>query len=71
MPFPLGADYDVCLVGAHRLLPLWMESASGLSRRIVYLVPLGFVPVLVCSTMPNRTCVEQKTGAPVGYVTEL
>jgi hypothetical protein len=37
----------------------------------VYLVPLGFVPVLVCSTMPNRTCVEQKTGVPVGYVTEL
>jgi hypothetical protein len=31
MPFPLGADDDVCLVGAHRLLPLWMESASGLS----------------------------------------
>ena len=34
MPFPLGADDDVCLVGAHRLLPLWMESASGLSARI-------------------------------------
>ena len=34
MPFPLEADDDVCLVGAHRLLPLWMESASGLSARI-------------------------------------
>ena len=34
MPFPLGADDDVCLVGAHRLLPLWVESASGLSAWI-------------------------------------
>ncbi len=33
MPFPLGADDDVCLVGAHRLLLFLMESASGLSRR--------------------------------------
>jgi hypothetical protein len=36
-----------------------------------YLVPLGFVPVVVCSTMPNRTCAERKTGMPLGYVTEL
>ena len=29
MPFPLGADDDVCLVGAHRLLLFLSESASG------------------------------------------
>ena len=26
---------------------------------------------LECSTMPNRTCVERKKGAPVGYTSEL
>ncbi|MFR4719206.1 MAG: hypothetical protein ACLUAJ_13900 [Ruminococcus bicirculans (ex Wegman et al. 2014)] len=36
-------------------------------RACGYSVPIEFVPVVVCPTMLNRTCVERKTGAPVGY----
>ena len=40
---------------------------QSVSESLRLFVPLGFVPVVVCSTMPNRTCVERKSGAPVGY----
>ena len=65
MPFPLEADDDVCLVGAHRLLPLWVESASGLSARIrlassyevvsvvlAQVVDFSSVSPLTCSIIP-------------------
>lgn len=32
-----------------------------------YLVPIGYLSVVVCSTMPNRTCVGRKTGVPIDY----
>ena len=36
-------------------------------RACGYSVPIGFVPVVVCSTILIMTCVERKAGAPVGY----
>ena len=65
MPFPLGADDDICLVGAHHLLLLWVESASGLSARIrlassyevvsvvlAQVVDFSSVSPLTCSIIP-------------------
>ena len=31
------------------------------------LAMIGFMPVVVCATMIIRTCVERKSGVPVGY----
>ena len=61
MPFPLEADDDVCLVGAHRLLPLWVESASGLSVMIrlassYEVVSTVLAQVLVFSDLSPLTC---------------
>ena len=53
----LTAEKKKALRNAYRAFP----------RACGYSVPIGFVPVVVCSTMLNRTCVERKTGAPVGY----
>ena len=39
MPFPLGADDDVCLVGAHRLLPYY----GGIRIRRVPKDPYSFI----------------------------
>jgi len=36
-------------------------------RACGYSVPIEFVPVVVCATMTIQTCVERKTGAPIGY----
>ena len=36
-------------------------------RACGYSVPIGFVPVVVCATILIMTCVERKSGAPVGY----
>ncbi len=36
-------------------------------RACGYSVPIGFVPVVVCSTILIMTYAERKTGVPVGY----
>ena len=40
MPLPLGADDDVCLVGAHRLLPFCVVD---LHIRFVLTAPFSFI----------------------------
>ena len=35
-------------------------------RACGYSVPIGFVPVMICSTILIMTCVERKIGAPIG-----
>ena len=40
---------------------------QSVSESLRSFVPIGFVTVVVCSTMPDRTCVERNTGVPVGY----
>ena len=40
---------------------------QSVSESLRLFVPIGFVPIVVCTTIPNRTCVERKTGAPIGY----
>ena len=32
-----------------------------------YLVPKGYVTIVICSTMPNRTCTERFLSAPIDY----
>ena len=34
---------------------------------VCYSVPIEYVVILVCSTMPIRTCVERFTSAPIDY----
>ena len=53
----LNCQKEKALRNAYRAFP----------RACGYSVPIGFVPVVVCSTMTNRTCVERKIGVPVGY----
>ena len=43
MPFPLGADDDVCLVGAHRLLPLFSCGGSGI--RFALMSSFSLMPI--------------------------
>ena len=40
---------------------------QSVSESLQLFVSIGFVPIVVCSTMPNRTCVEWKTGVSIGY----
>ena len=37
------------------------------SESLRLFVSIEFVPVVVCSTMPDRTYAERKTGAPISY----
>ena len=57
---------------AERKTNRWKEKALRNACRVFpracgYSVPIGFVPVVVCSTILIIACVEQKSGAPIGY----
>ena len=43
------------------------EAYRAFPRACGYLVPLGFVPVVVCSTILIMTYAERKSGVPIGY----
>ena len=47
MPLPLGADDDVCLVGAHRLLPF----CGRLGIRFILTDPFSLI-LFSCSLVP-------------------
>ena len=53
MPFPLGADDDVCLVGAHRLLPLFSCSGSGI--RFALMSPFSLMPIQLSGVIFDNT----------------
>ena len=53
----LNRQKEKALRNAYRAFP----------RACGYSVPIGFVPVVVCSTILIMTCVKRKSGAPVGY----
>ena len=39
----------------------------SVSEGLQLFVPIGFVTVVVCATMPDRTCAERVRGAPIDY----
>ena len=41
---------------------------QSVSESLRLFVSIGFVPVVVCSTMLKWTCMERKTGVPIGYI---
>ena len=44
-----------------------IQLSTRIESCICYSVSLGYAVILVCSTMPDRTCEERITGAPIGY----
>lgn len=44
-----------------------IQLSTQIESCICYSVSIGYAVILVCSTMPDWTCAERITGAPIGY----
>ena len=44
-----------------------IQLSTRIESCICYSVSIGYAVILVCSTMPDWTCTERITGAPIDY----